>query len=106
MLEEGEVFVLDVRTPGEFYLEHLKGANLIPVTNAFGSNLSSDRLLEARISEVPQDKKILVYCRTGQRGSAASKLLVNSGHLNVYNMLGGINAWTEAGYPVVNSEKN
>jgi rhodanese-related sulfurtransferase len=104
MLEEGNVFVLDVRTPAEFKSAHIKGATLIPVTNVLGSNLSSDSLLEARINEVPQDKKILVYCRTGQRSSAASKMLINSGHLHVYNILGGINAWRDAGYPVESSK--
>jgi rhodanese-related sulfurtransferase len=66
--------------------------------------LSSDRLLETRIPEIPKDKKILVYCRTGQRGTVASKILVNAGYLHVYNILGGISAWTDAGYLVVSSK--
>jgi rhodanese-related sulfurtransferase len=104
MIEKGDVFVLDVRTPAEFSSAHIKGATLIPVINAFGSDLSSDRLLEARISEIPKDKNILIYCRTGQRGNAASKILINAGYLHVYNILGGISAWTDAGYLVVSSK--
>jgi rhodanese-related sulfurtransferase len=104
MLEGGNVFVLDVRTPGEFNSAHIKGATLIPLKNVLGTNLSSDRLLEARINEIPKDKKILVYCRTGQRSSAASKMLVNSGYLHIYNILGGINAWKDAGYPIESSK--
>jgi len=103
MIEKGDVFVLDVRTPDEFNSSHIKGATLIPVSNAFGSNLSSDRLLKARIDEVPQ-KKILVYCRTGRRSDTAGIMLVNAGYSQVYSMVGGINAWIDAGYPVVSSE--
>lgn len=102
MVEKDEVFILDVRTPAEFNSSHIEGATLIPVTNSGGSNLSSDQLLEARINEVPRDKKILVYCRTGHRSITASNLLVAAGYSDVYNMEGGITAWTGAGYPVVN----
>jgi rhodanese-related sulfurtransferase len=102
MVEKGDVFILDVRTPDEFNSSHIKGATLIPVSNAFGSSLSSDRLLEARIDEVPK-KKILVYCRTGHRSNTASTILVNTGYSQVYNMIGGITSWIGAGYPVVGS---
>jgi rhodanese-related sulfurtransferase len=98
-----DVFVLDVRTPAEFNSSHIEGATLIPVTNAFGSNVSPEGLLQARTDEIPQNKKILVYCRTGQRSTAASKILINAGNSEVYNMAGGINAWVNAGYPVVSS---
>jgi len=101
MIEKDGVFILDVRTPAEFNSSHVEGATLIPVTNSGGSNLSSDQLLEARINEVPRDKKILVYCRTGHRSTTASNILVAAGYSDVYNMEGGITAWTGAGYPVV-----
>lgn len=104
MVEKEDVFVLDVRTPSEFNSSHIKDATLIPVTSAFGSNLSPDNLLEARVDEVPKNKKILVYCRSGHRSTSASKILINAGYSQVYNMEGGINAWTGAGYPVVSSE--
>lgn len=104
MVERGDVFVLDVRTPSEFNSSHIEGATLIPVTNASGSNLSPESLLEARINEVPKNKKVLVYCRSGHRSTSASTILVNSGYSQVYNMEGGINAWIGAGYPVVSSE--
>ena len=103
MIEREEVFVLDVRTPAEFNSSHIEGATLIPVTNSGGSNLSPDQLLEARINEVPIDQKILVYCRTGHRSTSASQMLVAAGYSDVYNMQGGITAWTGAGYPVVSS---
>lgn len=103
MIEKEDVFILDVRTPSEFNSSHIEGATLIPVTNSGGSNLGSDQLLEARIDEVPENKKILVYCRSGHRSTSASQILVNAGYSQVYNMEGGINAWTGVGYPVVSS---
>jgi rhodanese-related sulfurtransferase len=103
MIEREDVFVLDVRTPSEFNSSHLEGATLIPVTNASGSNLSPDSLLEVRINEVPEDKKILVYCRSGHRSTSASMMLVNAGYSQVYNMEGGISSWISAGHPVVSS---
>lgn len=105
MVGKEDVFLLDVRTPSEFKSSHIKGATLIPVINASGSGLSSDNLLEARIDEVPKNKKILVYCRSGHRSVSASKILINAGYEQVYNMEGGINAWITAGYPVESSEK-
>ncbi|KKG11101.1 hypothetical protein EO92_16880 [Methanosarcina sp. 2.H.A.1B.4] len=101
LIENGDIFVLDVRTPAEFNESHIEGATLIPVTNSGGSNLSPDQLLEARISEVPKGKKILVYCRSGRRSAAASQILVDAGYTGVYNMEGGINEWIAAGHPVV-----
>lgn len=104
MVEREDVFLLDVRTPSEFNSSHIEDATLIPVTNAFGSNLNLDSLLEVRINEVPKNKKILVYCRSGHRSTSASAMLLNAGYSQVYNMEGGINSWIGAGYPVVSSE--
>lgn len=106
LVETEDVFILDVRTPSEFNSSHIEGATLIPVTNSGESNLSPDQLLEARIDEVPKNKKILVYCRSGHRSTSASQILINSGYSQVYNMEGGINAWTGAGYPLVSLEKS
>ena len=102
MIEENNIFVLDVRTPAEFNASHIGGAKLIPISNAFGSKMNSEMLLESRINEIPKNKKILVYCRTGHRSAIAGKLLINKGYSEVYNVKGGITAWINAGYPIVN----
>ncbi|MCD4806156.1 MAG: rhodanese-like domain-containing protein [Methanococcoides sp.] len=90
MLDEGDVFLLDVRTESEFNSGHLEGAVNIEVSQ-----------LGSRLDEVPADEVILVYCRTGVRSVRASKTLVNAGYTDVYNMQGGITAWISAGYPYV-----
>lgn len=109
MIEEGNVFVIDVRTPDEFRAAHIEGAVYIPVAslkNPPGEPvLPPEDLLANQMDKLPADcdAKILVYCKTGSRSVNASKILVNAGYTNVYNMQSGLKAWIDAGYPVVSS---
>jgi len=41
-----------------------------------------------------------VYCHSGTRSARASKLLAKHGFTNIENVVGGIEAWKDAGYPV------
>ena len=81
--------LLDVRTAEEYAEGHIKGAVLIPVQE-----------LEQRISEVPKDKQVYVYCRSGVRSARASNMLVKAGYTRIENVQGGFTAWEDAGYPV------
>jgi len=90
MIDRGEVFILDVRTQDEYNEGHILGSTLIPVDE-----------LDSRLKELPRDKKILVYCRSGSRSLTASEKLENSGFTQLYNMKGGITEWKNAGYDVV-----
>lgn len=83
-------FLLDVRTKEEYDEGHLENSVLIPVLE-----------LKERISEIPTDKPVIIYCRTGKRSSNAAKILEENGFMQIYNMLGGITEWIEKGYPVV-----
>jgi rhodanese-related sulfurtransferase len=111
MIEDGDVFLLDVRTPAEYESGHIEGATLITSENSGGSILDQDQLLAARLKELPQDRntKILVYCKSGGRSARASAFLVEAGYKNVYNMDndaatngdGGIVQWVREEYPIV-----
>lgn len=79
-----------MRTQEEYDEGHIKGSTLIPVQE-----------LDKRLSEIPRDTKMLVYCRAGHRSAQASEILVNNGFKEVYNMKGGIEEWIKAGYEVV-----
>jgi hydroxyacylglutathione hydrolase len=81
--------LLDVRTPEEYAEGHIKGALLIPVQE-----------LQQRISEVPKDRQVYVYCRSGVRSVRASNILVKAGYTRIENVVGGFMAWKDAGYPV------
>ncbi|MHB1344519.1 MAG: rhodanese-like domain-containing protein [Thermoleophilia bacterium] len=76
------VFLLDVRTPGEYDSGHLPGATLIPVQE-----------LGSRLSEVPADTTVIVYCATASRSAEAAGILAGAGYGDVFNMAQGIQAW-------------
>jgi Pyruvate/2-oxoglutarate dehydrogenase complex, dihydrolipoamide dehydrogenase (E3) component, and related enzymes len=75
-LNEGH-YLLDVRTPAEFAAGALPGAINIPI----------DELRE-RLSELPRDRPIAAYCKVGQRGYNATRLLMQYG-FSVENISGG-----------------
>lgn len=80
--------LIDVRTPQEFDSGHI--ANSI--------NISVDQIA-SRLSEIPRDQPIVVYCRSGNRSAQASQILSNAGYTVIYD-LGGINQWTAQGFPL------
>jgi rhodanese-related sulfurtransferase len=82
-----DLAILDVRNLEEYESGHIENAVLIPVTE-----------LEERIDELDKEKETLVYCRSGGRSATAGQILVDTGFSSVYNMLGGIMAWRNAGY--------
>lgn len=84
-----EHFLLDVRTPQEFDGGHIDGA----------ANISVETLA-SRLAEVPRDQPIVVYCRSGNRSTTASRILADAGFTEVYN-LGGVIDWTAAGNTLV-----
>ena len=88
-------FVIDVRDPWEWAISSLAehGARLIPVEE-----------IGARISEIPRDMSVVVYCRSGKRGLIAASTLKDAGYRRVSNLSGGILRWAESvepGMPVV-----
>ena len=87
------VTVLDVREPYEWQ------AAFIPTS----SNMPRG-ILEFKIDQKIADPNtpIIVYCRTGDRGTLATKALQDLGYKSVTNLSGGIKGWMEAGYSVYN----
>ena len=77
------VTVLDVREPYEFKSGHIKNAVLLP-----------SGVVPVKAADVLPDKnaKILVYCLSGARSSAAAHQLVSLGYTNVLDF-GGIGSW-------------
>ncbi|MDD1719526.1 MAG: MBL fold metallo-hydrolase, partial [Methanoregulaceae archaeon] len=54
--------------------------------------------LPARISEVPLDQHVIVYCDAGYKASLAASILARNGYRWVENLLGGFTGWKAAGY--------
>ena len=86
--DSNDHLLLDVRTPAEFDGGHINGAVNIAVEE-----------LANRLSEVPDDKPIVVYCRSGNRSAQASKILADAGYTGIYD-LGGVIEWTAEGFPL------
>ncbi|MCG9479751.1 MAG: rhodanese-like domain-containing protein [Actinomycetia bacterium] len=87
--EQPRYFLLDVRTQEEYDYGHLEGAYLVPVNE-----------LDQRLDELPQNKPIVVYCRSGNRSARAAEILINNDFKEVYDM-GGIRDWIAKDYPIV-----
>lgn len=77
--------LLDVREPEEVAESRIGNPMAIPL----GS-------LASRLSEVPKDKPVVVYCHSGRRSAMATALLEQSGYKNIENLKGGILAWQRA----------
>ncbi|CAN5632639.1 molybdopterin-synthase adenylyltransferase MoeB [soil metagenome] len=83
MKNGSNTYVLDVREPHEYEVANI-GVPLIPLGE-----------LPDRMSELNQNDEIAVHCKTGGRSAKAVKLLQDAGFANVYNVKGGITAWSE-----------
>ena len=71
-------FLLDVRNPQELAVESVPGALNIPLPE-----------LRSRLGELPRDREILVFCRSGQRGYYATRILLQNG-FRCQNVAGGM----------------
>ncbi len=74
--------LLDVRTPEEWAIARIEGATLL------------DEAQQAALLELPKDAMIVVYCHHGVRSMQAASQLVQAGYRNVFNLEGGIDAWS------------
>jgi rhodanese-related sulfurtransferase len=79
------LFLLDVRTEEENADGTIPGAMNIPVDD-----------LRGRLSEIPKDKTIVVFCQVGQRAYFAERILRQSGFENVLNLSGGYTTYALA----------
>ena len=91
-LERNRPFIVDVREPTEYAAGHLPGAESIPQAD-----------LALRLSEIPEDRPVLVVCETGRRSLGATAFLRASGCDRAINLSGGTRGWREAGHRVVGS---
>ena len=86
-------FLLDVRRSDEERISSIRG------TNSRIMHLE----IPSRLEELPSQGDIVVYCRSGQRSDAVARFIADSGLCNgtTYNLLGGINAWSDEVDPTI-----
>jgi len=85
---------VDVRTPGEYAAGHVPGAINIPVSD-----------LKRRLSAIPHDKQVYVYCEAGGRATRAGRLLAEQGFTNIEVVPPSMRGWRQAGYPITQGGK-
>jgi rhodanese-related sulfurtransferase/rubrerythrin len=90
---ESDYVLLDVRQAEEYSQAHIPGAKLIPLPE-----------LESRLQEIPGDRALVFYCRSGSRSMAGAEFVADSeiAQNDVYSLTGGITAWngeTLPGFP-------
>jgi rhodanese-related sulfurtransferase len=86
-----EKTVLDVRTVSEYNRGHLKSAVLVDYYQ---------RDFSAHLTKLDKTKPVFVYCASGVRSNSAARELIKLGFKEVYDLNGGLSAWTRAGKPI------
>lgn len=88
------VVPLDVRTPAEYADGHIAGAKNIDVQ-------AGD--FAQRVAALDKAASYAVYCRSGNRSQTAVAAMRAAGFTRVFDLVGGITAWTAEGNPVTKS---
>ena len=81
---------MDVREPYEYEIARIAGSRLIPLGG-----------IRNHVSELPRTGTLVRQCHSGSRGGDAVRLLQRGGFENVYNLEGGIDAWSVEVDPAV-----
>lgn len=87
-LIDGGAELIDVRRPIEFEGGHLPGARNVEMND-----------LTVHSDEIPRDRPVLFYCRSGNRSSMAADAFREAGW-DAHNLDGGIEAWVAEGRPL------
>jgi len=87
--KDPSLFVLDVRTPKEFAEGHVPGAVNVPYDQ-----------VASRLAQIPKDKDVVLYCRSGRRAGLAAGVLEANGYKELKQLQGDMEAWLKDGRPV------
>jgi adenylyltransferase/sulfurtransferase len=79
-----DIYLVDVREPNEYEIVSIPGATLIP-KGEFMSGAALERL--------PQDKRIVLHCKSGARSAEALAVVKNAGFSDAVHVGGGVLAW-------------
>jgi len=90
--ENKNFIILDVRTPDEFNEEH--------IAKALNIDFHSEKFIDD-LKNLDKTKKILIYCRSGNRSGKALKIMKDLAFQEVYNVEGGTVKWKSEKLPLV-----
>jgi sulfur-carrier protein adenylyltransferase/sulfurtransferase len=85
MQDRGDnIFLVDVREPNEYEIVSIPGATLIP---------KGEFLSGAALEQLPQDKRIVLHCKSGARSAECLAIVKNAGFSDAVHVGGGVLAW-------------
>ncbi|WP_033824789.1 adenylyltransferase/sulfurtransferase MoeZ [Kitasatospora sp. MBT63] len=82
--EDEDIFLIDVREPNEYEIVSIPGATLIP---------KNEFLMGTALEKMPQDKKIVLHCKTGVRSAEVLAVLKSAGFGDAVHLGGGVIGW-------------
>lgn len=85
----GDIVLLDIRSDSEVQQGVLPNAEHLAM-----------HLIPLKLQDLPKDKDIILYCRSGARSYHACAFLAQQGVDNAYNLRGGIIDWARNGYEI------
>jgi adenylyltransferase/sulfurtransferase len=81
---EDDFLLIDVREPNEFEIVSIPGAVLIP---------KNDFLLGSALTQLPQDKRVVLHCKVGGRSAEVLAVVKGAGFSDAVHVAGGVVAW-------------
>ncbi|MDD5391813.1 MAG: rhodanese-like domain-containing protein [Thiothrix sp.] len=87
---EKGVHLIDVRSASEVAQGMIEGSEFMPL-----------HTLPLRMNDLPKDKTIVFYCRTGARSAQACMYLAQNTGIQATNLRGGIISWYQSGQKIV-----
>ena len=81
---DGDFLLVDVREPNEAEINHIPGAVLLP---------KGDFLNGSALERLPQDKPVVLHCKTGVRSAEVLAVLKGAGFADAVHVGGGVSAW-------------
>jgi rhodanese-related sulfurtransferase len=98
----GIQILIDVRTVGEYVGERIYTSSFLEKPRLFPLKIiERDGILLRLFMIRHQDSEVILYCRFGDRSFIATQILIDQGFSGtIYNMIGGIAEWKQAGLPV------
>lgn len=91
LITQPKVLVIDVRNDDEVMRGRIPNAIHIPLS-----------MLPVSYEKLENAEKVIFYCHSGVRSALAADFAVSKGIEHVYNLTGGVIAWSKAGYDFVN----
>lgn len=89
IISEGNGQLIDIRTPAEYNMGHIKGAIMI---DFYAPTFKS------KLSELDKNKPVYIYCRSGNRTSHTVSLLQQLGFKEIINLQRGLIDWQRGGF--------